>query len=61
VRDVMSPEVLSLGPRATLLEATGLMVRNKVGAVPVLDGPRLVGILTHSDVLARYERLSAEA
>lgn len=38
---------------ATVLEATRLMNRHKVGAVIVMDGDRIAGIFTERDVLSR--------
>ncbi|MCZ6481138.1 MAG: CBS domain-containing protein [candidate division NC10 bacterium] len=32
-------------------KAADLMVRNKIGCLPVLDGEALVGMITESDIL----------
>jgi len=55
---VMTPNVLTLTPRNTVEEATRLMRRERVGAIPILDGDRLVGILTRSDVLDAFVELA---
>jgi CBS domain-containing protein len=39
-------EVLSVGPDDTVLEAIGKMASNDVGSLVVLDGEKLVGIIT---------------
>lgn len=39
-------EVLSVGPDDTVLEAIGKMASNDVGSLIVLDGEKLVGIIT---------------
>ena len=39
-------EVLSVGPDDTVLEAIGKMANNDVGSLVVLDGEKLVGIIT---------------
>jgi len=39
-------EVLSVGPDDSVLEAIGKMANNDVGSLVVLDGEKLVGIIT---------------
>jgi acetoin utilization protein AcuB len=58
VEDVMTPGVLTLAPTATLAEAARLMRSERIGAVPIVDGARLVGILSRSDVLEAFVDLS---
>lgn len=50
---VMSRRVYSVPPDATLETVVHEMVRHHVHRLPVLDGGRLVGIVTRDDVLAR--------
>ena len=47
----MTRELLTIEPEAELGEAARRMASRGVGAVVVLDGDRLVGILTERDVL----------
>jgi acetoin utilization protein AcuB len=54
VRDVATANVLTLSPDATMADAARLMRRERIGAVPITSGNRLVGILTRSDVLKAY-------
>jgi acetoin utilization protein AcuB len=51
VEDVMTANVLTLEPDAPLEEGARLMRRERIGAIPIVQGARLVGILTRSDVL----------
>ena len=51
VSEVMTGEVATLGPDATVGEAAGVMVRGGFGSVVVVMGKMLVGILTERDVL----------
>jgi acetoin utilization protein AcuB len=51
VEDVMTRDVLTLAPAAFIADAARLMRRQRIGAIPIVDGGRLVGILTRSDVL----------
>jgi len=52
VKQVMESNVVVIAPAADLGEAARLMLENKVGCVPVVDGGELVGILTEGDFLA---------
>lgn len=58
VQDVMTSNVLALGPAAPVAEAVRLMRRERIGAIPIVDGGRLVGILTRSDVLDAFLALA---
>jgi CBS domain-containing protein len=49
--DIMSSDVLSVPPDATLPAAAAEMSARRVGAVLVLEEGRLVGILTERDIL----------
>jgi len=52
VREVMNPEPITTTPDTPLTEAAEVMLHRKVGCLPVLDGDRLVGILTEADFVA---------
>jgi len=47
----MSRDLLTGGASTPLVEAAAAMTRRHVGALLVLDGDRLIGILTERDVL----------
>jgi acetoin utilization protein AcuB len=51
VESVMTANVLSVGPHDLVADAARVMRRERVGALPVVDGGHLVGILARSDVL----------
>ena len=51
VRDIMTRQVVGVSPDVSFAKAAELMVRNKIGCLPVLDGETVVGIITESDVL----------
>ena len=55
VREVMTWAVVTVRPATDLREAARLMHEQKIGAVPVVEGNRLVGILTESNVLVAFE------
>jgi len=45
--------VLSIGPRATVLDAAIMMNDHQIGALVVCESGRVVGIITERDVLRR--------
>lgn len=51
IREVMSTELVAVGPHATVAEAATVMGTGHVGAALVMDGDRLVGIFTERDIL----------
>jgi acetoin utilization protein AcuB len=57
VETVMTPHVLTLSPKDSMAEAARVMRRERVGAIPVVDGNRLVGLITRSDVLDAFVAL----
>ena len=50
VRHVMSENPKTVPAGATLVEAARLMLEFKISTLPVMDGARLVGIITESDI-----------
>jgi CBS-domain-containing membrane protein len=54
--DVMTRDILSVGPETPVAEAIGLMLDDRVSGLPVIDDVgQLVGILTEGDLLRRGE------
>lgn len=51
VGEVMTTELEVATPETDLREAARIMLREKYGCLPVVDGNRLVGILTEADFL----------
>lgn len=51
--EVMTRDVVTVGPDATVREAARMMDDLNVGALPVCDGRRLVGIITDRDITVR--------
>lgn len=50
--DIMSRDVIAIGPEAPLLEALDLLRRHHIKALPVTDeGARVIGIVTQTDLL----------
>lgn len=63
VRDAMNPEVVHIGPDATLSELERLLLAERLGGVPVVTRGQLVGVVSRSDILRALgtERAIAEA
>ena len=51
VRDVMTWAVVTTTPDTPVLFAALIMFESRVGSLPVLEGGRVVGLLTEQDVL----------
>jgi acetoin utilization protein AcuB len=51
VSDLMSTSVVTVEPDTTIRKTANLMRGRTIGCVPVVDGTRLVGIVTVSDLL----------
>jgi len=56
VKEAMSEEVVTTTPTTPIADAARLMIERKVGCLPVVEGGRLVGIVTETD----FVRLVAE-
>jgi len=52
VRDSMTREVLTVGPETTAAEALALCRENRIRHLPVLEGGRLVGVISDRDLRA---------
>ncbi len=50
VTDVMTREPVSVGPEDPLNRVAELMLAHKISGVPVVEGSKIVGIVTESDV-----------
>jgi CBS domain-containing protein len=53
--DVMSRNVISVGPDAPIHDAIRLMLEHHISGLPVVNGGVLVGMLTEGDLLRRAE------
>jgi CBS domain-containing protein len=51
VRDLMTTDPITTTPGALLKEAARIMVREKISGLPVMEGSKVVGIVTEGDFL----------
>jgi len=54
IRDIMATEPDVIEPDARLQEAAAILLENKVGCLPLVEGLRLVGIITEADFVRDY-------
>jgi len=54
VGEVMTREVITVSPGDTVEDALLIFHKRKLGALPVVEGKKLVGIITKADVLAAF-------
>jgi acetoin utilization protein AcuB len=50
IKEIMSKEVITVTENAPLEEAARIMVDNRVSGLPVMEGDKLVGIITETDI-----------
>jgi CBS domain-containing protein len=52
LQDIMSRNIISATPDETIEDAAEKMVENKIKRLPVLEGEKLVGIITATDLIS---------
>jgi CBS domain-containing membrane protein len=57
VRDLMRTRVITVAPDTTLEMAAEILIDEKVGCLPVVEGEKLVGIVTEADFVALVQAL----
>lgn len=61
LKDIMTPYPVTVSPDASLPHVLDLLSRLKISRLPVVEGNKLVGIITRGDIIrAESERLSGE-
>jgi acetoin utilization protein AcuB len=58
VASVMTKTVVTVDPHRNAKEAAQLMLYHKIGALPVVDGGTLRGIITETDLLRAFVKAS---
>ena len=54
VEEVMTRQVITVAPWDTVEDALVVIHKRRLGALPVVDGKKLVGIITKADVLSAF-------
>lgn len=58
VGEVMSSKIISLGPQATMVAASGIMSDRKIKQLPIVDEGKLVGIVTQTDIVRNINKMA---
>ena len=53
VRDVMTPDPQCVSEKDSILDAARIMQSSDTGVVPVVDGKKIVGMITDRDIVVR--------
>jgi CBS domain-containing protein len=53
IKEVMTSDVRACEPNATVADAAKVMAQEDVGPIPIVEGGRLVGIVTDRDIVVR--------
>jgi CBS domain-containing protein len=56
-RQIMTSPLVTIDESATVEEAANLMVQKKIKTLPVMDGDKLVGVLTYTDIVFQVPTL----
>ena len=59
IAQIMSTQVITVGPGDDVADAVRIMLEKKIGSLPVVQTGRVVGILTETDVLRHIVRADA--
>jgi CBS domain-containing protein len=51
IQDIMIKNLITISPDADIKEAVQLMLKHKIGCVPVVQGGELMGLITETDIL----------
>lgn len=60
VRSIMSKPLITIGPSAQVWQAVELMVRKDIRRLPVMEGDRMVGMVTERDVFRWVVKVAYE-
>ncbi len=52
IKEIMVKDVISVPPDMNLREAGRILLKEKIGCLPVVENDRLIGLLTETDLLS---------
>jgi len=61
VSKIMTRAVITIGPDRAVRDAAQLLLDHRIGALPVLDDGRLIGIITETDIVRAFVGVPAGA
>jgi CBS domain-containing protein len=50
-RDIMTPDPVTVAPETTVTDAARLMSERRIGALPVVEKGRMIGLVTEGDLI----------
>src|SRR5436853_2129530 len=53
IRDVMTPDPVCVSQQDSIREVARIMAREDTGVVPVVDGKKIIGMITDRDIVVR--------
>ena len=57
VEEIMTKDLITVSPEKSLEDAADLMTNNKIKKLPVMEGDKLVGIVTATDLICYEKKL----
>lgn len=61
IQDVMTKSVVTVTPNTILQDAASLMLKHRIGGLPVVEDDKVVGVITETDIFRVFvELLDAE-
>jgi acetoin utilization protein AcuB len=54
VSRIMSHPVISVPPDAPIVDAARIMIEQKIGGLPVVEGQKVVGVITETDIFKAF-------
>lgn len=57
-KDIMSTQVITFTPDTEIIAAARVLLEKKINGAPVVEGGKLVGILSQTDLVAQQKTLS---
>jgi CBS domain-containing protein len=61
IGEIMTRTVITIGPDAPARDGARVMLDHRIGALPVVDDGRLIGIVTETDIVRAFVRTTAPA
>jgi acetoin utilization protein AcuB len=60
VATIMNRGITTIGPDEKAADAAAIMAKKKIGCLPVVKKEKLIGMITSTDILRAYVKLSQE-
>lgn len=57
VKEIMTKDVITVSPDTPVKDIAEIMLKNGIGGIPVVEGDRVVGIVTEEDLIMKNVKL----